>query len=100
MLHQLSWTWPSFEVLRDDWGTPIRWLTLPQGAFMHMLRASQKRAFLRKLNPRRQDLFLAEDFIGKVKRVGKKCHKRLVSLRAAQRRVILMATKWAKMRGE
>lgn len=50
-------------------------------------------------NPRRQDLFLAEDFIGKVKRVGKKCSKRLVSLRAAQRRVIFMATKWAKMRG-
>ena len=40
----------------DDWGCPISWLRLPQGAFLHMLRASQRRAFLRKIKPKRHDL--------------------------------------------
>ena len=40
----------------DDWGCPISWLRLPQNALLHMLRASQRRAFLRKIKPKRHDL--------------------------------------------
>ena len=54
------WTWPTFGIMHDDWGCPILWLNMPQGAFLHMLRASQRRAFLRKIKPKRHDLgFLA-----------------------------------------
>ena len=56
VLDQLRWTWPSFRTVLDDWGTPIPWLSLPQGAFMHLVRASQKRAFLWKIPATRHDL--------------------------------------------
>ena len=55
-LSQLNWSWPSFGVLLDDWGTRISWLRVPQGCLLHMLRASQRRAFLRKIQPSRYDL--------------------------------------------
>ena len=45
-LKQLRWTWPEFGVLRDDWGCKLRRGAMPQGALLHMLRASQRRAFL------------------------------------------------------
>ena len=60
-LQQLHWHWPSPGILQDDWGTTLHWLSDPPGCFGHMLRASQRLAFLRKKNnPNRHDLgFLA-----------------------------------------
>ena len=44
----------------DDCGCQLQWLHMPQSALLHMLRASQRRAFLRKIKPKRHDLgFLA-----------------------------------------
>ena len=55
-IQQLGWKWPSTGILRDDWGTPLHWLHMPQGLFLHMLRASQRRNFLRKIPKTRHDL--------------------------------------------
>jgi hypothetical protein len=45
-------------------------------------------------NPRRQDLLGAEDYIGKMKKVGGKCHRTTVSLRIVQKIVVLMSQRW------
>jgi hypothetical protein len=45
-------------------------------------------------NPRRQELSLAEDFIGKMKRIGKKCHRKKVSIEAVKRRLLVHASRW------
>jgi hypothetical protein len=41
-------------------------------------------------NPSRQSLFLAEDYVGQIKKVGKLCSRRTVSKRACQRRALQM----------
>jgi hypothetical protein len=47
-------------------------------------------------NPRRQDLFDAEDYIGKIKRVAAKCHARTASLRTVQRIIAFLVHRWHK----
>ena len=50
-------------------------------------------------NPRRQDLFDAEDFIGKVKRVASKCHGATASLRTVQRMIVFLCERWCSAQG-
>jgi hypothetical protein len=45
-------------------------------------------------NPRRQDLFSAEDYIGKIKRIGSMCHRSVVGLRVVQRLSNLLCLRW------
>ena len=52
-LDQLQWTWPALGTLRDDWGSTLNWLSEPAGAITHMLRAPQRRPFLRRMPPAR-----------------------------------------------
>ena len=46
-------------------------------------------------NPRRRDLFLAEDFVGRVKKVGGKCHRSTCSRRVVERLLLLKMWRWA-----
>jgi hypothetical protein len=45
-------------------------------------------------NPRFQHVFLDEDFMGKLRRLGSKCHRRLAPLRMLQRWSLFMANRW------
>ena len=53
---QLEWKWPAYGTMLDDWGTPLSWLNLPVGMITAMLRASQRRFFLRRIPATRHDL--------------------------------------------
>ncbi len=46
------------------------------------------------LNPFCWTCFMDEDFMGKVKRLSQKCHRRTVSLRTIQRYRLLVAVRW------
>jgi hypothetical protein len=41
-------------------------------------------------NFRRQDLFLAEDFVGKIKAIGQKCHRRVIATEVANSKAIMI----------
>ena len=45
-------------------------------------------------NPARQNLYWAEDAVGKAKKVALKCHRRLVPLRVLQRRTMWLSGHW------
>ena len=45
-------------------------------------------------NPRRLDLFGAEDLVGKITSLGSKCHARSAATRAVQRRLALLKVRW------
>ena len=45
-------------------------------------------------NPNRQDLTMAEDYMGKFKKVGLKVHKQRFHLRVAQRLILVMSLRW------
>ena len=45
-------------------------------------------------NPRRQDLFDSEDFIGKLKRIASKTHRRTAPLRTVQRMIVFLSHRW------
>ena len=47
-------------------------------------------------NPRRQDLFNAESFLGKIKNVGRKVHRRKAPQRICQRRRLHLLSRWQK----
>ena len=47
-----------------------------------------------KQNPRRYHLFTAEDFMGKVKKIGRMCHRRLCSKRVADRLLVFYLHRW------
>jgi len=49
-------------------------------------------------NPRREDLFGFEDMVGKVKKTASACDRRQVMLRFAQRRLMFLKQRWAKVR--
>jgi hypothetical protein len=49
-------------------------------------------------NPRRQDLFNAESFLGKIKNVGRRVHRRKAPQRICQRRRLHLLARWAKRR--
>ena len=49
-------------------------------------------------NPRYSHAFLEEDFLGKVARLGRRCHRKSVSLRFLQRYIMLQATRWQRRR--
>jgi hypothetical protein len=49
-------------------------------------------------NPRRQDLFDAEDFIGKIKKVANSTHVRNAPLRTIQRYLLFVKHRWRKRR--
>ena len=49
-------------------------------------------------NPRRQDLFNAESFLGKIKNVGRNVHRRQAPQRMCQRRRIRLLARWSKRR--
>ena len=49
-------------------------------------------------NPRRQDLFAAEDFIGRIKKIGSKCHRSTTPLRVCQHILLALGQRWAQLR--
>ena len=49
-------------------------------------------------NPRFTHAFLEEDFLGKVVRLGQRCHRTTISLRFLQRYILLQATRWQRRR--
>ncbi len=49
-------------------------------------------------NPRRQDLFNAESYLGKVKNVGRRVHRRQAPKRICHRLRIKMLSRWSKRR--
>ena len=51
-----------------------------------------------KQNPRRYHLFTAEDFMGRVKHIGRKCHKRTVCKRIVQRLIVFYLHTWYRER--
>ena len=59
--------------------------------FSHML----AELTLTRENPKRQDCFSSEDYIGRIKKIGSKCHRSSVSLRVVQRLVMLLGLRWA-----
>lgn len=49
-------------------------------------------------NPRRQDLFGAEDFVGRVKKVACKCHRGTAHLNVIRRVLLILSHRWDKRR--
>jgi hypothetical protein len=49
-------------------------------------------------NPRRRDLFTSEDYIGRIKKIGSKCHRSSCSQRVVERLLLSKAYRWHKMR--
>ena len=45
-------------------------------------------------NFRRQDLFLAEDFVGKIKKLGQMCHRKVIKMEVVRRRLVFYAIRW------
>jgi hypothetical protein len=45
-------------------------------------------------NPRRLDLFDAEDYIGKMKKIASACHRLTASLRTVQRMIEFLSHRW------
>lgn len=60
--------------------------------FWHLLQYTR----ISRENPRRRDLFSAEDFIGRVKKIGQKCHRSSASLRIVQRMITLKRVRCAR----
>jgi hypothetical protein len=48
-------------------------------------------------NPRRQDLFGAEDYIGRIKKIGCRTHRLVCPLRVVERLLILKSHRWHKI---
>lgn len=51
-----------------------------------------------RLNPMLATCFLDEDFMGKVKSISSKCHKRTVCRRTLNRYVVMMRHRWRRLR--
>ena len=47
-------------------------------------------------NPRRHDLMIAEDFMGKLRNLGRRCHPRTISCTLLHRYCIFLARRWWK----
>jgi hypothetical protein len=47
-------------------------------------------------NPKQRDLFDAEDYIGKIKRVGASCHRRRVDLAVCHKLIMFWLWRWMK----
>ena len=63
---------------------------------LHYLWHTFMEAYKTRLNPRRYDLFAAEDFIGRIKRLGAQCHRSSLSQRVCDRLRIFYAHRWYK----
>ena len=50
-------------------------------------------------NPAKLDLMAAEDFVGKVKAIARKCHASTVSLRVVERMLLFLGVRCASRRG-
>jgi len=65
---------------------------------MHQFAHTVMEVLATKENWAKQELFGAEDAIGKIKRVSLKCHRKTAPLRVAQRRALLYGLRWRRFR--
>jgi hypothetical protein len=71
------------------------WKLRPKG---HYLCHHVDDAYTYRANPRFQALWMDEDFVGKLARLGRACHRKTVAARALQRYTIFIGHLWRERR--